>query len=175
MYIGHALLASVLCAVAVVTHGAIFNKKGQGITNITEFNIPEDTTEAWYHSNYISHVPRSFFKNLPYLEKISFWLNPISTIDDYAFMGVPNITEINLYMNHLSVITEFMFAGSWRLQVLDLWKNRIHAIEPYSFFDNPELRSLQLGHNDLQSLPELMFHPYNHPAALHELSFEGKT
>ena len=62
-----------------------------------------------------------------------------------------------------------MFAGLPNLSWLSIYNNQIVTIEIGSFHDNIALTILWLYNNQLETLPQCVFDPSNHPAALNNL------
>ncbi len=92
--------------------------------------------------------------------------NAINSIDDHCFSCVPSVTYINLCWNQLSIIRKLTFAGLPNLSDLILYSNQIHTVETGAFYDNTALTYLYLTGNNLETIPECVFDPDNHPAAL---------
>ncbi len=171
MCIASFILALMMCVITEQTY--IFDKSGQGITDMTVYTIHWNTTEIKFNSNSLTHIKAGNLHDLANLVRINLRYNKISDIDPFSFSAVPSVREIDLWSNRLTVIGQFMFAGLPLLKKLWFWRNDIHTIEPGCFHDNTELRFLQLGWNDLKTLPESMFNMKNHRAELNPLSIEG--
>ena len=171
MRIASFIFALWMCVITEQTY--IFDKSGQGITDMTIYTIPSNTTEIMFNSNSLSHIHAGNLLNLPNIIKINFRYNMISHIDSYSFSAVPSVREIDLWSNRLTLISQFMFAGLPQLQKLWFWGNDIHTIEPGCFHGSPDLRFLQLGWNNIETLPESMFLMENHQAELNPLSIEA--
>ena len=154
MYATLILLSSCLC---VITAQIVYDKSGEGITNMLSVQIPSDTEDVRFDLNSISHVPAHYFQNLPNLDTIWSRSNVISDVDPYAFSGVPSVTCIDFGNNKLEVITETMFQGLPNLRILWLGANLIHEIHPGSFNDNTALTELYLESNRLEIVNKTMF------------------
>ncbi len=135
MYVTLSTLASVFGVITALHETTTFDKYNQGITDMTIFInlIPLNTTKIKFNENSISHVNRSVFQNLPYLNVIKLEKNLVSSIDDWAFSGTPTLTTIGLTNNKLQVIRRRMFSGLPKLNFLFLMKNQISMIEDESF------------------------------------------
>ncbi len=141
MYITHIFLITWFCRISAGTT-VEFKINNQGITDVTEYPIPNGTTKWNFFGNSISVIPPGYFAT------------------------TPTITVIYLGMNSLLVIEKHTFAGLPDLSDLRLNDNKIHTIHPESFKENMALKLLQLNDNRLQTLPETMFDITDHPNAL---------
>ncbi len=167
----HVLLLFWLCKITSGT--TIFDKRKEGITNMTGYPIPANTTKVKFGDNEISHIPKDYFKNIPNLTHIIIPDNVISSIDDHAFALVPSVTHINLGHNKLKLIRKHMFAGVLKLKTLFLDNNLIQLIESGSFNGSTALSTLFLHTNLLQTLNESIFDLENHPSKLNRFNMYG--
>ncbi len=170
MYISALFLSSGLW---MVTAQITYHKNNQGITHMSNYSIPADTERVWFGYNSITRVQAGYFKDLSNLTEIGLQSNDISDIDDCAFSHVPSVTLIKHAWNKLSVIRKNMFSGLPNLAELRIQNNLIHTIEVGSFRQNTALVTLLLWGNLLQTIPELMFDPQNHPSGLSYFEIDG--
>ncbi len=170
MFLAYVLLSFWLCK---ITAGTFYDKRKQGITDITSYTIPANATGVTFGENKIIHIPALFFQNLPNLTHIYLPSNRISKIDDHAFAHVLKVTFINLGHNKLEVIHKHMFSGVPNLQTLYLDANSIHSIESGSFNGNTAVSTLFLHTNLLQTLNESIFDLENPPSKLNRFNMFG--
>ncbi len=80
-----------------------FNKKGEGIYNLTSeiISIANVTTKIILSENHITVIPSDFLPYLIFTEEIDFDKNEISEIGHQAFVTVPNLITLRLKYNNL--------------------------------------------------------------------------
>ncbi len=149
-----------------------YDKRNQGITSILNYTIPWDTEWVRCDKNLITVVPAGYFQNLSSLDRVDFWNNLISDVEDFAFVDVPTVTWICLWKNRLRVIRRNMFSGLPLLELLELDENMIYTIQSGSLENKPALEGLVLSRNSLETVSESMF-AGSKPAELAILVYEN--
>ncbi len=139
------------------TEATIFDKRNQGIVDITNYSFPNDTSEIRFGHNNIEKVPRGVFKNTPSLWKITLGNNFISVLEEGAFINVSSLQILYLHQNGLKFISKMMFTGLSELTHLNLQSNDISYIENQSFGMLNNLAVLKLSDNELKTLSECIF------------------
>ena len=135
----------------------IFERKDQGIVDITNYTFPEDTEKIHFASNRITKVPKNVFRGMPNISIIGLRHNLISVISNEAFINVPSLQRLYFKNNKLQCISKIMFVGLYSSKELDLSKNKIVLIENLSFGMMNNLEQLSLQENNLETLSELVF------------------
>jgi len=93
------------------------------------------------------HLPSSFVKTFPKLEKLSITNSRLLTLENVKLCDFKLLQVLDLKHNQLRHIAKQAFSNLLQLVELDLSFNKIQYIEDDSFRDLPKLRNLNLNSN----------------------------
>ncbi len=157
----------VVLVLIVLNQATKFNRRDQGITDISLEVIPNDTTEIDFSLNEISVLPEEYFNlHLPDLEMINLGGNKLSVLADNWLSSLPSLERVYVYGNRLETIKNATFSGLFNVWRLWLNTNKIASVECGAFRDLQALSELQLFKNKLHTIHECIFDLESPPATL---------
>ena len=155
-----------VASVQAVVQDDYFDKSDEGIVNISDIIIPNETVTCDFWGNRIKKVPANYFIALPRLEILNIERNRISEIEPFAFYPVPSVKQIYLYGNKLEILSRNMFSGLIKLERLRIPSNFIHTIESGTFANLTSIKQIYLQRNKLHTIKMEIFVPSNYNFAL---------
>ena len=111
-----------------------FDRRNQGITDISHFVFPNDTTWIDFFSNEISILPEGYFNlDLPDVKRIDLAGNKLSVLADNWLSSLPSLERVYVYGNRLETIKNATFSGLFNVWRLWVNTNKIASIQCGAF------------------------------------------
>jgi len=112
-------------------------------------NLPNTTLQLDISKYDLKLIPKTFFSNVKYIEKVDLSSNKIVHIDDETFRYLAYLKTLDLSNNRIEIITTDTFSGLGKLEKLRMSGNQITTIEYGAFTHLANIQKIDLTENPL--------------------------
>ena len=112
-------------------------------------DLPASTIQLDISKYNLKSVPKSFFSNVKYIEKVDLSSNDIEHVEDDAFVNLSYLRTLDLSQNKIEVITMDTLRGLIKLERLKLSHNLLTTIEFGAFTHLVNIQKIDLAENPL--------------------------